>query len=86
MSMCPGTSFGITDAVMGVLTGFVAYVVMSIAPNFWVLWGGLWIGTAGWIGMSIYCFRFASKCNCKQLEAQLKATLDKTISITQNKK
>jgi hypothetical protein len=86
MSMCPGTEFGIKDAVMGVLTGIVAYVVMAIAPNWWFLWGGLWLSTAGWIGMSIYAFRFASKCNCKQLEADLKATLDKIDISLQNKK
>jgi len=86
MSMCPGTEFGITDAALGVATGIVAYVVMAIAPDWWFLWGGLWISTAAWIGMSIYCFRFAAKCNCKQLEADLKATLDKTNFITQNKK
>jgi len=86
MSMCPGTEFGITDAVAGALTGIVAYVVMATAPDWWFLWSGLWLSTAVWIGMSIYFFRAASKCNCKQLETELKATLDKTNFITQNKK
>jgi len=71
--MCPGTEFGITDMIAGVLFAFGTYVMWAVGFP-WYLLIIPTISTVGWFAMAVYFFQCASKCNCKELEAQTKAS------------
>jgi len=78
--MCPGTEFGIMDTVGGVLFAAITYGMWSIGFP-WYLCILPVISTVAWFAMAVHCFRFASKCNCKEMEAQIAASNAKMDAI-----